>query len=68
MPLGWLPFTSFWVDVGVVQSGQTPVEKRNAYAGVVYGTNNEFGFDYLRDNMAFSMADKAQGPVVCGCG
>ncbi|GIR68912.1 MAG: hypothetical protein CM15mP74_01630 [Halieaceae bacterium] len=30
---------------------------------VVYGTNNEFGFDYLRDNMAFSMADKSQGKL-----
>jgi preprotein translocase subunit SecA len=48
--------------VGVVRSGQTPEEKRAAYAcDVIYGTNNEFGFDYLRDNMAFSAKDKAAG-------
>ncbi len=52
------------MTVGVIQSRQNPVEKRNAYASdIVYGTNNEFGFDYLRDNMAFSMADKAQGTL-----
>ena len=49
------------MTVGVVVPGQTPGEKREAYlADIVYGTNNEFGFDYLRDNMAFSMAEKAQ--------
>ena len=49
------------MSVGVIRSGQGPAEKREAYAcDIVYGTNNEFGFDYLRDNMAFSMADKAQ--------
>lgn len=38
-----------------------PVEKKQAYlADIIYGTNNEFGFDYLRDNMAFSLADKVQ--------
>ena len=52
------------LTVGVVRSGQTPEEKRAAYAcDVVYGTNNEFGFDYLRDNMAFSRADKNQGTL-----
>ena len=52
------------LTVGVVRSGQTPEEKRAAYAcDVVYGTNNEFGFDYLRDNMAFSRADKNQGAL-----
>ena len=49
------------MTVGVIRSGQGPAEKRDAYAcDIVYGTNNEFGFDYLRDNMAFAMADKAQ--------
>ena len=44
------------LEVGVVKAGQTQEEKRIAYsADVVYGTNNEFGFDYLRDNMAISM-------------
>ena len=52
------------LDVGVVKAGQTQEEKRIAYsADVVYGTNNEFGFDYLRDNMAFSMDDKMQGQL-----
>ena len=50
------------LSVGVVRSGQNPEEKQSAYGcDVVYGTNNEFGFDYLRDNMAFSMGDKSQG-------
>ena len=50
------------LSVGVVRSGQSPEEKQSAYGyDVVYGTNNEFGFDYLRDNMAFSMGDKSQG-------
>jgi preprotein translocase subunit SecA len=41
--------------VGVIRSGQSQQEKRDAYtADVTYGTNNEFGFDYLRDNMAFT--------------
>jgi preprotein translocase subunit SecA len=41
------------LSVGVVVSGQTPAERREAYAAdITYGTNNEFGFDYLRDNMA----------------
>ena len=49
------------LTVGVVQSGQTPDEKRQAYrASITYGTNNEFGFDYLRDNMAFRLEDKMQ--------
>ena len=49
------------LKVGVIVSGQDPQTKRAAYAAdITYGTNNEFGFDYLRDNMAFSMADKAQ--------
>ena len=52
------------LTVGVVRSGQTAEEKKAAYGcDVVYGTNNEFGFDYLRDNMAFSMADKSQGKL-----
>ncbi len=52
------------LSVGVVRSGQSAGEKKLAYAcDVVYGTNNEFGFDYLRDNMAFSMSDKSQGKL-----
>ena len=44
------------LSVGVIKSGQTPEEKRAAYAAdITYGTNNEFGFDYLRDNLAFRL-------------
>ena len=54
-------FEFLGLTVGVVKSGQTPEEKRQAYdASVTYGTNNEFGFDYLRDNMAFRLEDKMQ--------
>ena len=46
---------------GVVIPGMNPQDKRDAYAAdVIYATNNELGFDYLRDNMAFSNADKMQ--------
>ncbi len=49
------------LSVGIVTPFQPPEEKREAYAAdITYGTNNEFGFDYLRDNMAFSMEDKFQ--------
>jgi preprotein translocase subunit SecA len=48
--------------VGVIYSGQDPKEKKAAYAAdIIYGTNNEFGFDYLRDNMAFTSEDRLQG-------
>ena len=54
-------YEALGLTVGVIQSGQAPEEKRSAYqADITYGTNNEFGFDYLRDNMAFSLADKFQ--------
>ncbi len=49
------------LSVGVVVPGQDPNEKRAAYlADITYGTNNEFGFDYLRDNMAFRLQDRFQ--------
>lgn len=49
------------LSVGVVLPFQDPQEKRSAYAcDITYGTNNEFGFDYLRDNMAFSLEEKYQ--------
>ena len=54
-------FTMLGMTVGVVYAGQTPEEKKSAYqADVTYGTNNEFGFDYLRDNMAFSAEERVQ--------
>ncbi|MCR9186399.1 MAG: preprotein translocase subunit SecA [Halieaceae bacterium] len=50
------------VSVGVIRSGQSQEQKREAYhADIIHGTNNEFGFDYLRDNMAFRLEDKLQG-------
>src|SRR5271170_5795353 len=47
------------LTVGVIKNSQTPPEKRAAYAcDITYGTNNEFGFDYLRDNLAFHLDDR----------
>jgi preprotein translocase subunit SecA len=60
---GWMgPLYNFLgMSVGVIHSRQPPQEKLAAYSSdVVYGTNNEFGFDYLRDNMAFSLEDRMQ--------
>ncbi|WP_455423610.1 preprotein translocase subunit SecA [Aeromicrobium duanguangcaii] len=49
------------LTVGVVVAGQTPAQRREAYAcDITYGTNNEFGFDYLRDNMADSLDECVQ--------
>jgi preprotein translocase subunit SecA len=54
-------FRFLGLSVGVVSSGQSSQEKREAYAcDITYATNNELGFDYLRDNMAFSLKDKVQ--------
>ncbi|MCL1905705.1 MAG: preprotein translocase subunit SecA [Clostridiales bacterium] len=52
------------LTVGLCVHGMEPPEKREAYlADITYGTNNEFGFDYLRDNMAFSKAGMVQRPL-----
>jgi preprotein translocase subunit SecA len=52
------------ISVGVIRSGQAPEQKAAAYsADIIYGTNNEFGFDYLRDNMAFTLDDRMQGQL-----
>ena len=49
------------MDVGAILSQMDPEERRIAYAAdITYGTNNEFGFDYLRDNMALSLEDCVQ--------
>ena len=49
------------LSVGVIRNQQSPAEKRAAYAcDITYGTNNEFGFDYLRDNLAFRIEDRMQ--------
>jgi preprotein translocase subunit SecA len=52
------------LSVGVILPDMDVDAKRHAYAcDIVYGTNNEFGFDYLRDNMAFEIHDKVQGKL-----
>ena len=59
----WMrPVYSFLgLTVGVIRSAQDTEEKRAAYAcDITYGTNNEFGFDYLRDNLAFRLEDRVQ--------
>ncbi|HSB85658.1 MAG TPA: preprotein translocase subunit SecA [Ilumatobacteraceae bacterium] len=61
----WMGRIHKWMglDVGLIIPGfkEQPAEKRANYAcAITYGTNNEFGFDYLRDNMATSLADKVQ--------
>jgi preprotein translocase subunit SecA len=49
------------LTVGINLHGLSPQEKQRAYAAdITYGTNNEFGFDYLRDNMVFSLNEKVQ--------
>ena len=49
------------LNVGVILANMTPAERRDAYfADITYGTNNEFGFDYLRDNMAWSLEECVQ--------
>ena len=49
------------LKVGVILASMTPAERREAYhADITYGTNNEFGFDYLRDNMAWSLEECVQ--------
>jgi len=49
------------LEVGVILGGMTPPQRRVAYhSDITYGTNNEFGFDYLRDNMAHSLDDLVQ--------
>jgi preprotein translocase subunit SecA len=54
-------FRALGVSVGLIQAQMTPSERRPAYASdITYGTNNEFGFDYLRDNMAMRPDDMVQ--------
>ncbi len=57
-------FNFLGMRVGCNVPGMSPQQKREAYqADITYGTNNEFGFDYLRDNMAFSPQDRVQRPL-----
>ena len=54
-------FRALGMTTGCIVSGQTPAVRREQYeADITYGTNNEFGFDYLRDNMAWTTADMVQ--------
>ncbi|HEY8281207.1 MAG TPA: preprotein translocase subunit SecA [Leifsonia sp.] len=54
-------FRALGMTTGVILAGQTPEERREQYAAdITYGTNNEFGFDYLRDNMAWQASDMVQ--------
>ena len=54
-------FRFLGLQVGVIKNAQSPDEKRANYAcDITYGTNNEFGFDYLRDNLAFRLEDRVQ--------
>jgi preprotein translocase subunit SecA len=54
-------FRALGMTTGVILSGQNPQERRQQYmADITYGTNNEFGFDYLRDNMAWQAPDMVQ--------
>ena len=55
-------FEFLGMTVGVNVPNMPPHEKKESYkADILYGTNNEFGFDYLRDNMAFRVEDRVQG-------
>jgi preprotein translocase subunit SecA len=54
-------YRALGLTVGLIQAQMTPAQRRPAYAAdVTYGTNNEFGFDYLRDNMAMRLEDTVQ--------
>ena len=60
---GWMGkiYSFLGLTTGVVISGMDQLSKKQAYeSDITYGTNNEFGFDYLRDNMAFSVEEKVQ--------
>ena len=57
-------FEFLGMTVGCNVAGMAPGDKQAAYnSDITYGTNNEFGFDYLRDNMAFSPEERAQKPL-----
>ncbi len=52
------------LNVGLLQDGMDPADRKTAYAAdITYGTNNQFGFDYLRDNMVLTHDRKVQGPL-----
>jgi len=54
-------YRALGLEVGVIQNSMSDEDRKKAYASdIIYGTNNEFGFDYLRDNMKFNLEDYAQ--------
>jgi preprotein translocase subunit SecA len=56
-------YTFLGLTVGVIVHGLDDVQRRDAYAcDVTYGTNNEFGFDYLRDNMKYRLEEMVHRP------
>ncbi len=62
---GWMGkvYGFLGLTTGVITHGQSPIEKQAQYnSDITYGTNSEFGFDYLRDNMKFSLEEMAQRP------
>ena len=64
---GWMAglYDFLGLSTGVILSGQTLEEKKKAYkSDIIYGTNNEFGFDYLRDNMVYSADEKVQNKLI----
>ncbi len=57
-------YNYLWLSVGVIMHNQSPTEKKEQYAcDITYGTNNEFGFDYLRDNMAVKSENQVMRDV-----
>lgn len=57
-------YKNLGLEVGIIQNSLSDSERKKAYnSDIVYGTNNEFGFDYLRDNMKFDFQDYVQGPL-----
>ncbi len=57
----WVLYETLWLTTWVVHNGQNKTKKKEAYkCDIVYATNNELGFDYLRDNMVISKDDKTQ--------
>ena len=60
-------YTFLGLTVGVIKNAQTAQEKRAAYAcDITFGTNNEFGFDYLRDNLAYRLGERVQRGTIIG--
>lgn len=60
----WVLYETLWLTTWVVHNGQNRIKKKEAYkCDIVYATNNELGFDYLRDNMVISKDDKTQSKL-----